>query len=511
MKNSWILTTSTGIALAVIFFVSLSFRTVATSAGEQASITTWMTTEPLTQALTFHQAVVQGNFIYVSGGRNANEIIDQVYSAEIKSDGQLAKWQTLSTLPTKLYQHAMVATTQYVYVIGGWDGSNSRKDVWRAQLQGNGKIGNWESIGASPYPVPIYLHDAVIVNGRIYVLGGVKNRTERTNQVYYTTINPDGSLGGWQEDRSLPPSSLYRAVAVATTDTIYVTGGWDGTKALNTIYYSKVNADGKLAEWQAANMPENTGRYYHEALLFDNKLLILGGTTDGAAETNTVSVAPIQSNGSLDAWTNESTLPQSLQRFAAATTGPQNGKFYHFVLGGQSGAAFQNQVYGSSFTLPTPAIKAILSNNPPRRVESGGEIEYTITYWTVNYPQTGGGEFTKVTITNTIPVVANQPLEVKNLETGVQKGNAIVWEVGPINTAITPTELTYVVKLPDTFQANPTPPPTPFVVNQGAEASWEYNGKPYSTTTNVVFNNSPVIYLPFLPNGAGLATPTATP
>lgn len=519
MKKNSLLTATIAIILIGLTYISFfqSMRAISAPTLLNDNITAWTTTEVLPQTLTFQQAVIQGKFIYVSGGRNANELVNQVYSAEIKSDGQLTKWQPLSLLPTKLYQHAMVATDQYLYVIGGWDANNSRNDVWRARRLDDGKINPWESV-ASPYPTSIYLHDAVIVNGRIYVLGGVKNRTERTNEVYYTTINSDGSLGSWQLGPSLSSTALYRAAVVATADTIYVTGGWDGTKALNTVYYSKVNNDGSLAAWQEGKLPKDTGRYYHEALLFDSKLFILGGTTDGTSESNEVYAAPIQSDGSLGAWTTESALPKALQRFAAAS-GKMNGKFFNFVLGGQSATVFQNQVYGSSFTplaptptpTPTPALKAFLENNPPRYAGSGEEITYRITYSTVHFSAGGANLFSNIRISNTIPEVDNIQLEPKNISPpGQQIGNKVVWQISDI-TKDTKAEVSYVVKLPDNFQSSPTPPPTPFVANLGAEVSWSYNGKTYITTTNAVFNNSPVLYLPFLPKDASLATPTATP
>ena len=59
-------------------------------------------------------------YIFISGGQGSGgALFSTVYSAQIKSDGTIGSWATLSTLPEVKYYHSMAAYNGYLYVTGG--------------------------------------------------------------------------------------------------------------------------------------------------------------------------------------------------------------------------------------------------------------------------------------------------------------------------------------------------------------------------------------------------------
>lgn len=530
MKKTWMLITVVAFVLLGVLLGSLIWMPVATSAP-LAQIASWTPTTPMPDTLTYHGVAIQNGFLYVSGG-NKNpapaDIIQTVRVAKIETNG-IGAWNLVKELPIELFQHAMVAAGDYLYVIGGWDGKSARSDVFRAK-PANGTITQWDKI-SEDYPTRINFHDAAVVKDRIYVVGGRINNDVRTNEVRYAAVTAaDGSLGSWTAVQGLP-QAVSAAAVVAHNGYLYVTGGFNGTTALDTVYYAKVGDDGNITTWQTATF---TGaRYFHEALVVDNKLIILGGT-DGAEKVD-VLAAPINSDGSLGAWVAQSPLPESLQQFAAVAVEQTGGNFLSFVLGGQHGVDFRNQVYVASFTrptptptvtptptntptptpTPTPGLIVSLYNRPPANVDYGQTITYTIHYSNNKSATLSNVVFTNTIpyITMTVPFIGRQMLEVVNIsQNGNQTADQIRWEIGPV--AITAGgSVSYVVKLPEILPLSPSPTPTataPVVENKGAAATWTYSGTTYMTTTNFTFNNSPVNFLPFVPRDGVIPTPTPT-
>src|SRR6185369_11766857 len=98
----------------------------------------------------------------------------------------------------------------------------------------------------TPLPARRTQQGVVTNNGYIYVLGGAQatagNAAVKT--VFYSKINADGSLGNWNNTAPLPNDLAEFATAVYN-GYVYVMGGYDtsGT-GQTTVYYAKFNADG---------------------------------------------------------------------------------------------------------------------------------------------------------------------------------------------------------------------------------------------------------------------------
>ncbi|MFN8486995.1 MAG: hypothetical protein U0350_05335 [Caldilineaceae bacterium] len=489
---------------------TLLWDSVVHSAPLAVNIGGWFPTAPLPQLLASRVAVVKGDILFVIGGKTPSDKPSaEVYTAQLQADGSLNSWGSTTPLPVPVYLHAAAATATHLYVIGGWDASRgdccTRADVWRAPFTSNG-VGTWEKI--SDYPIALDLHDAAIVNNRLYVIGGWNGKAP-LSKVYYAEIQANG-LGAWTPALDLP-APLYRLAVTATNGVLYVTGGYNDT-AQATVYYARVNNDGSLASWQqTTKLPE--ARYYHKVVVQDGKLVVLGGKND-TTEFSSVYAAPLNLDGSVGAWSAQPDLPESLYRFAAVTVN-KNSSDYIYVFGGLHNLSYRQNVYHSAVPTaptptstptpgptptPTPGITLRLDNNPQHWVAPGEEIAYTIAY-----QNRGVNNAQNVVIASTIPaetelvdgsIVAGPSANFSI--TGANAGDTISWELGNLASTASGTVGYRVRRIAGTnssvARAVSIQASGPATVNQGAQIDYQItvtNNVPLTLTNVTVFNALP--------------------
>ena len=211
---------------AILAALLLGVVTLA-AASPAVPIGRWPPVTSLPEARTGLGVVTHGNWLYAIGGRNsAGKAVASVWRAHSADDGSVS-WMDAQPLPVPLYLHAATVSGGYVYVIGGYDDTNYRREVWRAQILADGSLAGWQP--DRDYPYQITLYSAVAHGGRLYVVGGValiNNQTVALNKVFYANIGAGGTLGPWQEVTSLP-RSLYRTAVTAAGAKLYVSGGYD--------------------------------------------------------------------------------------------------------------------------------------------------------------------------------------------------------------------------------------------------------------------------------------------
>jgi uncharacterized repeat protein (TIGR01451 family) len=466
-----------GFLMAVLAIAALVFSASAVLSSPRAiPIDGWTATTPLPQALANRNAVVRGDYLYFVAGKSPSDSpVANIYSARIQSGGGLSAWTVAGQLPVALYLHAVAATETDLYVVGGWDGSQTRAEVWRAPFAANGILGAFVQVGN--YPVALDLHDAVIVQNRLYVVGGWTG-TEPLNTVAYADLLP-GGLGSWVTVSSLP-KALYRLSALAYNNRIYVTGGYDNQQSQSTVYYANVQPDGTLAGWQTTTeLP--VGVFFHETVVQDGQLVVLGGRNSGT-EYRSVYAAPLNADGSVGAWTLESELPETLHRFAAVSVS-RNGSDYLYIMGGLHGADYRPTVYHSTYpepptptptpTLtPTPTpqpetqVDLMLQNSPAQWVAPGEEIEYTITYHNRSSQDLADFEITSLVPASVELIPESIQVSDKGFNytyTDITPGSTIRWTIATLGSDST-GQVRYRVRRP-----LPTPPAIPRILEVGLE------------------------------------------
>ena len=495
-----------------LVLTSLALALLATqllwSSSQAVPISQWNSTAVLPEGLASGTAVTYGDFVYVVGGKNSSENgVATIYGARIKTDGGLENWSGAGQLPLPLYLHAAVVAGDGLFVIGGWDGQGTRAEVWRAPFLSDGRSGGW--VAFPGYASTLDLHDAVLFNGRIYVVGGW-NGAQAQQAVYAAAIQGSG-LDGWQKVGELP-QPLYRLSIAADSQRIYVTGGFSGNETPSgAVYVAGANGDGTLTAWQSYTLPAPV--YYHEALIHDGQLVILGGRNNEQV-FNQVYIAAIDANGVLGGWQNAPALPTAIYRLSAITV-RRFGSDYIFVTAGlRSEKEYERAVYHSSApppptptptpTLtptptPTPGLVIAIQNSPRHWIAPGGEVAYTITY-----QNQAPAQLTNVVITNRIPnaveLVAGSVRASQGVSstTGSKAGDLISWQLGVLGAGAS-GEVSYRARRP--LPATPVVPPAltidlaaPAAVSKGSQITYRFtiaNNAPTALSNLVVTNTLP--------------------
>ena len=269
---------------------------------------------------------------------NAVVASDNVYLQPGASD--VGTWLTTTVLPQTLAGHKTVSwNDRYVYLIGGYNNTMVVNTVYVAAIQAGG-ITSWTALN----PLPVALRDPAVVIGTntIYVMGG-RDATQVYNTIYYAAINADGTIGAWQTSGVTLPANLWGHTATYMMGYIYVIGGSNSmteTTALNTVYYTKVNALNTLSAFSAGTSL-TAARNRHSTVTYNSKLYVLGGYDNSGTQSNTVYIAtPAATNGSTGSWSAGSVLPVAISNHSAVVT---NGVIA--VMAGAVGATLSNTVY----------------------------------------------------------------------------------------------------------------------------------------------------------------------
>jgi hypothetical protein len=259
----------------------------------------WVETTQLPQALQGHAAVVANEHLFVLGGSNQNGIQSTVFSARINGDGTLGEWNTtLPALLEPLLYHAAVTANGYIYVLGGQKSIDPvvvSGTVYRARVNANGTLGEWEAL-PTPLPGrPPYLHAAVAACDHLFLIGG-SDAVYEWADVYQAVIHADGSLGTWVHTTPLS-TPLVAHAAVATHGGILVTGGWGSADPTympqKKVYWADLGPDCSLGSWvELTPLPYHT--HSHALAVTDRHVYNLGGMTAAPRFYASVLRAPLQ-------------------------------------------------------------------------------------------------------------------------------------------------------------------------------------------------------------------------
>ncbi len=321
-------------------------------AAAPGSIGSW-TTSPSTlpQGVQGAAAVTYNGYVYEIGGYGSvGNYLNSTYYAKVNSNGSIGSWTTSpSTLPLNLSGITAVTYNGYVYVMGGYNSINFTQATFYAKLNSDGSIGNW-TYGTV---LPSILDDAtsVVDNGYIYVIGGYSG-TEN-NTVYYAKVNSNGSIGSWTTSPSTLPQGLDTAASVTANGYVYVFGGETTGSILNTIYFAKLNSDGSVGSWLTDSNTLPQELWGEDAVTVNGNVYILGGYNGTNGDQSNVYYAALNSDGTVGSWTTSpNSLPQALDSATAVTYNN-----YVYVLGGQRqhNSSILNGVY-YAYVTPYPVV-----------------------------------------------------------------------------------------------------------------------------------------------------------
>ncbi len=215
----------------------------------------WTATSPLPEAVSFHCEVATSSYLYVLGGyhyTDANGLIitNVVYVAKIKPDGSLDTWKSARSLPSPRVYASAAVWNNIIFVIGGYDEPNGYATdyatVYSARVLADGSLSAWTAL--TPLPAATVYH-ASAANGYLYLVSGAFNiASQVTSNVYYAKINANGTLSAWHSTTPLPqPESMHGVVA--SGGHVFSIGGFNGSGPTRSYFYAPVQADGTLGTW----------------------------------------------------------------------------------------------------------------------------------------------------------------------------------------------------------------------------------------------------------------------
>jgi len=281
-------------------------------------------------------AVVDGK-IYVIGGV---PVAHGATAATEEYDPATDTWTRRADMPTARFGHSAAAVDGIIYAIGGGRGGPELSTVEAY----NPATDMWTTKADMPTPRGL-LGSIVVVDGKIYVIGGMFGETVADNRALSAVEAYDPATDTWTKKANMP-TAIMDVGACVVDGRIYVTGGFpawpqNASDALSTVEVYDPVTD----TWtQTSDMP--MGRWGHSASVVAGKMYIVGGMNsamirrevEGEIEADELlELFPIVDvyDTATDTWTTAADLPTSRfkGRHAAAVV---DGKIY--TIGGGVGS-----------------------------------------------------------------------------------------------------------------------------------------------------------------------------
>ncbi|OYW86535.1 hypothetical protein B7Z17_00150, partial [Candidatus Saccharibacteria bacterium 32-49-10] len=299
------------------------------------TIGSWTATTSFTTARSAHASVAYNGYLYVIGGSNGTALNDVQY-APINANGTIGAWTPATSFATARFDHSSVAYNGYLYVVAGYN-TGGLTDVQYAPLNTN-ETGATQTDTSSYFANPRYQHASVAYNGYLYITGGW-NGTNYYNDVQYAAINPDGTLGTFTTSPNAFLYARYFHTSVAYNGYLYVIGGTQSVSSTtckntgtaiecNDVQYAPINADGSIGSFTTNTNYFTNRRAGHASVAYNGYLYVIGGAA--SVYYGDIQYATINANGSL------STFTTSTNSFTGVRMSPASIVYngYLYVVGG---------------------------------------------------------------------------------------------------------------------------------------------------------------------------------
>ncbi|MBI5357360.1 hypothetical protein HZB74_00710 [Candidatus Saccharibacteria bacterium] len=261
--------------------------------NDDGTVGTWAnTTDSTLPAVRAHgQMEVVGGTLYFIGGQTSGSTagVTDVYYGTPASNGDISTWASATNgLPAGRTMHSSTVWNNRIYVTGGNDGSSAASNVIYASpsLSSGGDIGSaWTSTGMTAFTTARSGHVAIAYGSFLYILGGFDG-TNYLLDAQYAAIASDGTIGSWSATEKLP-QRIRQGDGFASNGFLYIFGGRSAsTTCTNNTYVIPINANGSLGYWSQTNVRFTTARYAPTVAYNGGRAYMLGGyDCTGAAFT----------------------------------------------------------------------------------------------------------------------------------------------------------------------------------------------------------------------------------
>ena len=195
---------------------------------------TWTNKTSLPKAAGFLEAVTINEKIYVMGGGAYNGTAYDINGTNEVYDPVSDSWQPLASMLTPVFNFAMTAIGDKIYVMGGMSGRLNGLTIHSNQTQIYDIQTNKWTFGHS-MPITTFSSAAAVTTGvlapvRVYYIGGTDETTwAHTNTGPSPTQIYDPQTDSWSTGASVPTPRESGSALAVVNDTVYAIGGYDGT------------------------------------------------------------------------------------------------------------------------------------------------------------------------------------------------------------------------------------------------------------------------------------------
>ncbi|HPB29826.1 MAG TPA: hypothetical protein PLB62_00045 [Candidatus Sumerlaeota bacterium] len=226
--------------------------------------------------------------------------------AAIVTSAQEPIYRTITPLPAGRQMYGVAVVGDWLYIIGG----NMEPDIYtraveKARINPDGSIGPWEN--TTPLPSPrSYINNTTLVLGNvIYVVQGLNGETdEKRRSIFWTRAGADGHLAEWRESFDCPGAGVSCSVAVATPGYIHLIGGsTGGSKPTAGVWSARLGQDGAVMGWEVGSaLP--VPLWFHNGGICRGRVWVWGGLADGDPKSCSRNIywAPILPTGQIGSW-----------------------------------------------------------------------------------------------------------------------------------------------------------------------------------------------------------------
>lgn len=247
--------------------------------NDDGSLGPWQKTALLNEERGFIDAVAKDGYIYVVGGGNGpngKNLLRTVERAKVTADGSLNPWQTMQSgmvMPRRCSK--TVVKGNYIYALGGFAGA-LLDNVERAEILANGDLGPW-IIEEATMTLPRYVNTVKSSHGNTYVIGGHDQmKGVGITDVEWAIPSEQGGVKDWKATNNMQVGR-YGLAAASHGNSVYAIGGLTGLEYLNSIEVADIQDNGELSAWRfTTSLAEPRATF--NVVVYKDWIYVIGGT-----------------------------------------------------------------------------------------------------------------------------------------------------------------------------------------------------------------------------------------
>ncbi len=326
------------------------------------TLSPWSSSQSLPYPIANQAAFINNNTLNIIAGSTLFPTPNISYST-IDNNGGLSPWSQSTNFPSAIYWHSLAKKDNFIYVIGGttYPPANSVNSVYLGTISNDTTI-DWKQ--TKPLPEPNSMGNSITINNKIYSMGGFNmvngNYSSFSNKVFMSNIFPDGNIEEWLQTSQMP-KNIFGFGIINTNNKIITLGGRDESNtSISSIYEANIQTDGSIDTWtEIGNLPQplsNAG-----VIIANKTIYVIGGAnishSGQVTWLNTVYFASIDENGSIGNWNiSQYHLPKTIccGSIAASNT-------HLYLIGGYDGTSgsYTNDVYSTTVQSSLPQFPVL--------------------------------------------------------------------------------------------------------------------------------------------------------